>query len=89
MNRRSIASTDTVTQDIDEYGAGVIKVGLLTKTSKGRSSGRESSVIRPGLTRQRRFRLTEEALEYFHYFSQVRINFVLFLSDSVHGYQMK
>lgn len=89
MNRRSIASTDTVTQDIDEYGAGVIKVGLLTKTSKGRSSSRESSVIRPGLTRQRRFRLTEEALEYFHYFSQVRINFVLFLSDSVHGYQMK
>ena len=65
-----------MTQGIDEYGAGVIKVGLLTKTSKRRgSSGQESSVIvRPGLTRQRRFRLTEEALEYFHYFSQVRIS---------------
>ena len=76
-NRRSTTSTDTVTQGIlDEYGAGVIKVGLLTKTSKGHSSGSrgESSVnIRPGLTRQRRFRLTEEALEYFHYFSQVGI----------------
>ena len=76
-NRRSTTSTDTVTQGIlDEYGAGVIKVGLLTKTSKGRSSGSrgESSVnIRPGITRQRRFRLTEEALEYFHYFSQVGI----------------
>ena len=73
-NRRSIVSTDTVAQSIDEYGAGVIKVGLLTKTSKGRSSGKESSVSRSGLTRQRRFRLTEEALEYFHYFSQVSKN---------------
>ena len=76
-NRRSTTSTDTATQGIlDEYGAGVIKVGLLIKTSKGRSSGSrgESSVnIRPGITRQRRFRLTEEALEYFHYFSQVGI----------------
>ena len=71
-----------MTQGIDEYGAGVIKVGLLTKTSKGR---RETLVIRPGLTRQRRFRLTEEALEYFHYFSQARINYVPFLSDVVHG----
>ena len=75
-NRRSIASTDTVAQGVDEYGAGVIKVGLLTKTSRGRSSGRETPVSRPGLTRQRRFRLTEEALEYFHYFSQVRLLFL-------------
>ena len=64
-------STDTVTQDTDEYGAGVLKVGLLSKTSKGRSS--KENTIRPGLTRQRRFRLTEEALEYFHHFSHVSL----------------
>lgn len=74
-NRKSTASTDTAAQGIDEYGADVLKVGLLTKTSKGRS---ENS-IRQGLTRQRRFRLTEEALEYFHYFSQVSISSVLTL----------
>ena len=40
--------------------------GHLMKTSRGRYKG-----ATPGQTRQRRFRLTEEALEYFQQFSQV------------------
>ena len=44
-----------------------IKSGQLSKTSRGRSEG-----SKPGPTRVRRFRLTEEALEYFQQFSHVR-----------------
>lgn len=47
-------------------GSGVIKTGTLSKTTL---SGKENS--RPGQTRHRHFRLTEEALEYFHQFSHV------------------
>ena len=43
-----------------------IKSGQLSKTSRGRSEG-----SKPGPTRVRRFRLTEEALEYFQQFSHV------------------
>lgn len=43
-----------------------IKSGQLSKTSRGRSEG-----SKPGPTRLRRFRLTEEALEYFQQFSHV------------------
>ena len=48
------------------YCEGALKTGVLSKTSIGRREG-----SRPGPTRQRRFRLTEEALEYFHQFSHV------------------
>ena len=50
----------------DEQEVTVLKIGVLFKTSLGREEG-----SRPGLTRQRRFRLTEGALEYLHHFSQV------------------
>ena len=43
-----------------------IKSGQLSKTSRARSEG-----SKPGPTRVRRFRLTEEALEYFQQFSHV------------------
>ena len=43
-----------------------IKSGQLSKTSRGRSEG-----SKPGPSRVRRFRLTEEALEYFQQFSHV------------------
>ena len=44
-----------------------IKVGNLSKSSQLRKEGSQ-----PGPVRVRRFRLTEEALEYFQQFSQVR-----------------
>ena len=50
----------------DEQDVTVLKVGVLFKTSLGREED-----ARPGSTRQRRFRLTEGALEYLHHFSQV------------------
>ncbi len=50
----------------DEQEVTVLKVGVLFKTSLGRE---EDS--RPGPTRQRKFRLTDGALEYLHQFSQV------------------
>ena len=50
----------------DDQEVTVLKVGVLSKTSQGREGD-----SRPGPTRQRRFRLTEEALEYLHHFSQV------------------
>ena len=50
----------------DDQEVTVLKVGVLFKTSQGREGD-----SRPGPTRQRRFRLTEEALEYLHHFSQV------------------
>ena len=46
-----------------------IKSGNLSKTSRGRSEG-----SKPGPTRIRRFRLTEEALEYFQQFSHVSLH---------------
>ena len=50
----------------DEQEVTVLKIGVLLKTSLGR--GEDS---RPSPARQRRFRLTEGALEYLHHFSQV------------------
>ena len=50
----------------DDQEVTVLKVGVLFKKSLGCE---EDS--RPGPTRQRRFRLTEGALEYMHHFSQV------------------
>ena len=44
-----------------------IKSGQLQKTSRGRKAD-----SKPGPTRLRRFRLTEEALEYYQQFSHVR-----------------
>ena len=46
----------------------VLKVGNLHKTSQSRKTNAE-----PGPTRQRRFRLTAESLEYFQQFSHVRV----------------
>ena len=43
-----------------------IKIGNLSKSSQSRKEGSQ-----PGPVRVRRFRLTEEALEYFQQFSQV------------------
>lgn len=45
-------------------GANVIKVGALSKTTF-----RRNKASRPGSTRYRRFRLTDEALEYLYSFS--------------------
>ena len=53
----------------DEHSTRVIKVGVLSKTT---ISCKEGS--KPGQTRHRHFRLTEEALEYLHQFSQVKLN---------------
>ena len=50
----------------DEQEVTVLKIGVLFKTSLGREKD-----SRPGPIRQRRFRLTEGALEYLHHFSQV------------------
>lgn len=50
----------------DEQEVTVLKIGVLFRTSLGQE---EDS--RPGPTRQRRFRLTEGALEYLHHFSHV------------------
>lgn len=50
----------------DEQEVTLLKIGVLFKTSLGREEG-----SRPGPTRQRRFRLTEGALEYLHHLSQV------------------
>jgi hypothetical protein len=46
----------------------VLKIGSLHKTSQSRRPNSE-----PGPTRQRRFRLTPESLEYFQHFSHVKI----------------
>ena len=59
--------------DLRGIGEG-IKSGQLSKTSRGRSEG-----SKPGPTRLRRFRLTEEALEYFQQFSHVRINLIFII----------
>ena len=63
-----LLSESTYVDMLDKGGhcEGALKTGVLSKTSIGRREG-----SRPGPTRQRRFRLTEEALEYFHQFSHV------------------
>ena len=55
-------------EERDEHSTHVIKIGVLSKTTVS-CSGKEGS--KRGQTRQRHFRLTEEALEYLHQFSQV------------------
>ena len=52
----------------EENVPNVIKTGFLSKTTV---SGKDGSKI--GQSRQRQFRLTEEALEYLHTFSQVHL----------------
>ena len=53
------------------YHSNTLKMGLLSKTTVGRREG-----SKPGPTRQRHFRLTEVALEYFHLFSHVSLNII-------------
>ena len=57
-----------------------VYAGVLLKTSRGRSSE-----AHPGPTRQRRFRLTEQAIEYLQHFSQVseRVGFT-YLQVTMH-----
>lgn len=50
----------------DEHSTRVIKIGVLSKTTISHKEGSKR-----GQTRHRHFRLTEEALEYLHQFSQV------------------
>ena len=57
-----------------------IKSGHLWKTSCGRSKG-----SKPGPTRTRRFRLTEEALEYFQQFSHVSCHRNRLITRSSHS----
>ena len=66
----SPSSTDAAEYSEDERGGHslchIIKTGVLSKTT---ISGKDGS--KPGQTRKRNFRLTEEAFEYFHQFSHV------------------
>lgn len=59
-------------RDDEQLEVTVLKVGVLFKTSLGREED-----ANPGPTRQRRFRLTEGALEYLHHFSQVSMHDIL------------
>lgn len=64
------SNVDTATGDSDNdehMSSRVIKTGALSKTTI--RSGRKDS--KSWHTRQRYFRLTEEALEYFHQFTHV------------------
>ena len=56
----------------DERYGGTLKVGDLIKTSKSRSNDKIH-----GPPRKRRFRVTEEAIEYFQQFSHVSCYLVL------------
>lgn len=62
-------STDTAEHsedERDEHGLCIIKTGALSKTTITGKNG-----LKPGQTRHRHFRLTEEAFEYLHQFSHV------------------
>lgn len=69
LSNRPITIADPLSVRMDlsytEEAIRVIKVGLLSKTAQRQRDGGP----RRGITRKRRFRLTEKAFEYFQLFS--------------------
>ena len=69
LEHPSVKTVDFPLKPDDQGGSrheSYLKIGTLYKTTLSRREG-----ARPGPTRQRQFRLTEVALEYFHHFSHV------------------
>lgn len=63
-----MSDTGAIPTDAHHLPSGTIKYGELLKTSRSRTNNRIH-----GPPRRRRFRLTEEAIEYFQQFSHVKI----------------